>query len=190
MEHFYQDIPGWFDFEEVYRRMVEEAPADKPSRFVEVGSWLGKSTAFLGVEVVNSGKAIYIECVDMWEGTPGNVEHERVKTEVGNLYAAFLRNIEPIPGRPRIMRMTSLEAAALHPNELLNFVFIDAAHDEADVAADIAAWLPKVRLGGYIGGHDFSRHWPGVVKAVQTALEGKQYEVIGNSWLYRKGKEC
>jgi hypothetical protein len=49
-----------------------------------------------------------------------------------------------------------------------DWVFIDAAHDEASVEADIAAWAPLCNI---VGGHDYgSSQWPGVKKAVDRAI--------------------
>lgn len=66
MEHFFETIEGWFDFEDVYRRMAQEAPAQ--AHFVEVGAFLGKSTSFMAVEISNSKKDIRFDVVDTWEG--------------------------------------------------------------------------------------------------------------------------
>lgn len=41
----YQDIEGWFDFENVYSYAVKNAKTD--SVFVEVGACYGKSTAYM-----------------------------------------------------------------------------------------------------------------------------------------------
>ena len=37
----------------------------------------------------------------------------------------------------------------------LDFVYIDGLHDFGSVKQDIAAWWPKVKVGGFIGGHDY-----------------------------------
>jgi hypothetical protein len=37
----------------------------------------------------------------------------------------------------------------------LDFVYLDADHTYEAVKADIAAWWPKVRVGGTLGGHDY-----------------------------------
>lgn len=57
-------------------------------------------------------------------------------------------------------------------------LFVDAAHDEAGVRADIEAWLPHVR--GYICLHDFNNPYvPGVERAAR-ALLGEPWK---NHWL-------
>jgi len=49
----------------------------------------------------------------------------------------------------------SVQAAAAIPDRSVDWVFIDADHSEPAVASDLAAWLPKIRPGGWIGGHDY-----------------------------------
>jgi hypothetical protein len=70
MEHFYnENIFGenWFDYSELYKSQVNKAIDG--SHFVEVGSWKGRSSAFMAVEIINSGKKIKFDCVDTWTGT-------------------------------------------------------------------------------------------------------------------------
>jgi glycosyltransferase involved in cell wall biosynthesis len=54
--HFYYNIQGWFDFGNLYYYVINSLPRD--SHIVEVGAWKGKSSAFLAVEAINSGKNI------------------------------------------------------------------------------------------------------------------------------------
>lgn len=61
--------------------------------------------------------------------------------------------------------VSSVEAAALCPDHMLDFVFIDAEHTYNSARADISSWYPKVKLGGLISGHDFDMD--GVQKAVK-----------------------
>jgi hypothetical protein len=49
----------------------------------------------------------------------------------------------------------SWDGAKHYEDNSLDFVFIDAAHDYESVRQDILTWLPKIKKGGYIGGHDF-----------------------------------
>lgn len=72
------------------------------------------------------------------------------------------------PERARLEPLTSLEAAKRVPNASLDIVFIDAMHTFHAVLADIEAWAPKVRPGGFVAGHDFCAIHAGVVAAVIT----------------------
>lgn len=64
----------------------------------------------------------------------------------------------------------STAAAALVQDGWADFVFIDAGHSYGAVTADIAAWRPKVRHGGWLGGHDYHPAHPGVMRAVDEAI--------------------
>lgn len=55
--------------------------------------------------------------------------------------------------------------AAKHLPEM-DFVYIDGAHDYQSVKDDIAAWWPKIKQDGFIGGHDFIHIHESVIRAV------------------------
>jgi len=76
--------------------------------------------------------------------------------------------------------MKTVEAAKLFENGSLDFVFVDAGHDYESVAEDIHYWLPKVKSGGMIAGHDYP-DFKGVVKAVDTLLPHREL-VDHNCW--------
>jgi hypothetical protein len=66
--------------------------------------------------------------------------------------------------------LPSVEAAEMVPDGWADFVFIDAGHSYGAVKADIAAWEPKVREGGWLGGHDYHPSHSGVMRAVDEAF--------------------
>ncbi len=53
--------------------------------------------------------------------------------------------------------MPSVEAAKLVDERSFCLVFIDADHTYQAVKDDIAAWMPKVKVGGVLCGHDYGR---------------------------------
>lgn len=57
--------------------------------------------------------------------------------------------------RSQIMRMTSGDAASVIPDNSLDFAYIDAQHHYEAVKEDLGLWLPKVRKGGILAGHDY-----------------------------------
>jgi len=54
-----------------------------------------------------------------------------------------------------IHRGTSLEVAPKFSPNYFDMVYIDANHKYKYVFEDISTWLPKVKKGGILGGHDF-----------------------------------
>jgi len=54
--------------------------------------------------------------------------------------------------------MRSVEASQYIADGSLDLVFIDAMHNYEEGKADILAWMPKVRPGGILCGHDYTRH--------------------------------
>ncbi len=66
--------------------------------------------------------------------------------------------------RSVLIKDYSVPASKLFADSSLDFVFIDAIHTYEAVIEDLKAWVPKVRLGGLIMGHDIS--WEGVQRAV------------------------
>jgi predicted O-methyltransferase YrrM len=157
LEHYWQDAmfeEGYFTYPNLYSCMVHQFPTN--SHFVEVGSWKGRSAAYLAVEIHNSGKVIKFDCVDTWSGSETETAHQSdqyVKT--GTLYEKFLSNTERVKHIITPVRGLSVEMANRYEDDSLDFVFIDGDHRYECVKADIEAWLPKVKAGGIIAGHDY-----------------------------------
>jgi predicted O-methyltransferase YrrM len=183
MEHFYQSVPGFFDFEDLYSKMVREAT--NGARFVEIGCWKGKSAAYMAVEIVNSGKDIKFDCVDTWLGS----YVLRFDPDIPRLYEVFLENINPVRHVINPVKMTSVDAAKTYSDNSLDFVFLDAEHDYHFVKPDILAWLPKVKIGGIFAGHDYFAppgETTGVKYAVDELLDKSKLEFNGASFVYKK----
>ena len=70
-------------------------------------------------------------------------------------HRATVERLARFGSRSTIWRATSLEGAARVPDGDLDLVYIDARHDYPSVLEDLEAWLPKVRPGGIIAGHDY-----------------------------------
>jgi predicted O-methyltransferase YrrM len=170
MEHFYQNIEGWFSYEYLYKHVVEQAKDG--ALFVEVGSFKGRSSAYLATQIVNSGKKIQLDLVDTWQGS---TEHQaggdcEVKEVVeGTLYETFLNNMKPVEGHYRAVRMTSLEAAEQYEDNSIDFIMIDGEHSLEAVTNDIRAFLPKMKSGGIMTGDD-AQPWNPVREAAVNEL--------------------
>lgn len=199
IEHFYKTIgEDWFNYCDLYKEMVEKAPNN--SHFVEVGCWKGRSAAFLGVEIHNSEKNIKLDCVDTWMGSDehfvvgGPCYEPMLVKNTEWLYNEFINNTKILNHIITPIRDFSVNAANLYEDNSLDFVYIDASHDYENVINDLKAWLPKIKVGGYIGGHDFSDAWIGVKNAVIDFFKNEKYILYSPScgcydemsWLYQK----
>lgn len=181
----YRDIQGWFNFEGEYQRAV--AMARLGAKFVEVGAWRGKSTAFLASEVKRSGKNIELNVVDTWRGSNEDYHQQVVRAAGGDLFPEFwenMRNLQ-VDEFVRPHRMHSVDAAQRFDDDSVDFCYIDASHDFQSVRNDLRAWLPKIRSDGVIAGHDI--HCDDVKAAVQDAIPWTQVEIInGSTWWWEK----
>lgn len=83
------------------------------------------------------------------------------------LYERTTQKLAPFGERSEIVRATSEEAASRFEDESLDFVYIDADHDFKAVSQDLAVWVPKVKVGGLLSGHDFN---PGRKSGVRRAV--------------------
>lgn len=90
---------------------------------------------------------------------------------------------------PKFVRILSNEAIHLVKNRSLDMVYIDANHSYETTKEDIEIWLPKIRVGGIICGHDYgSPDWPGVKKAVDEAFPSSSVNLLLENQLYGKDR--
>lgn len=189
LTHFYQNIgEDWMDFQNLYSEVVKSYPDN--SHFVEIGSWKGRSSSFMGVEIMNSGKRIKFDCIDPWMGdldTLGEVYDPFVpkNTNPNWLYAEFISNIKPVSSYINPVRLKSIQASKMYKDRSLDFVFIDGSHEYEDVKEDIYYWYPKVKRGGIISGHDYT-NYPGVKKAVDEFFNPGEIKVVKSYWVFYK----
>ena len=185
MEHYSGTIPNWFNYGAIFEDVV--ANANDGDKFVEVGVWYGASAAYMGVEIINSGKKLTFDAIDSFEAS----KELSAEALIGVEDAAII-NLKPVidAGAVNLIKGYSLDVVNNYEDESLSFVFIDGSHYYDDVKADILAWLPKVKSGGIIGGHDYGKtdeNAEGVEDAVNEIF-GKDNITLheSTSWLYTK----
>jgi predicted O-methyltransferase YrrM len=174
----WNEIPGWFDYQQTYKFLISTIPDG--GIFVECGAWLGASSAYL-CDISKDTITIYI--VDTWKGSPDELDsHHKLATET-DIFSIFVENMGSRKFTP--LRMDSCEAAKQFDDESLDVVYIDMTHTYEAVKKDIQCWLPKVKTGGYIAGHDYG-NFPGVFKAVNEAFSNKITVMDSISWIVKK----
>ena len=185
MEHFYQTIgEDWFSYADFYKEMV--AKYDH-ARFAEIGCWKGRSTAYLGVEIINQKKDIEVHCIDSWKYRENTEQPVSSQKDFDYVFEQFSRNIIQFPFI-KTFKIDSVEGSIIFPDNYFDFIFIDAGHHYVDVLQDIKSWYPKLKGFGIIAGHDyFTKVHPGVKSAVDEYFN---YDVWcspkKNIWIYQK----
>lgn len=187
IEHFFNKIQGWFDYANLYAEILDLYGHDD-AIFVEIGSWKGRSAAFMATEIANKYPRVEFYCVDTWTGhggLEGVVPAPVPDTDMHKLYETFLENIKPVKDHIIPIRQPSNIAADRFGDRTLDFIFIDAGHTYEDVKKDIMCWLPKLKTTGTLAGHDYlDKNYPGVKKAVDQ-LVPDSVEYLPFSWILR-----
>lgn len=186
MDHFYKKIKG-FMLEKnrvMFDIIISKAPAN--CVWVELGSWTGKSAAYCVVELLKQNKFGKFYCVDTWEGSIEHVSNQHVVEK--NLKDIFVENTKPISDKIVMKQKLSWESAKDFSDNSIDVCYVDAAHDYHSVKKDLEAWWPKVKIDGWFVGDDFTKSFPGCVKAVREFFSEKDIPVQRRNrcWIVKK----
>jgi hypothetical protein len=179
------DLHGmrWEIVSQLLQELDPEGPT--PRAVVEVGVFAGHFSDF----ILSQNPKLQLVGIDPYIGKdntfPGTFSETLDPNEALAYAAQTYMKYEP---RGQLMQGVSSEIAPAIANESLDGVFIDGCHLYECVRDDIELWLPKVKPGGFVAGHDFSPQWPGVVRAVHEARTGRDV-TLGMDWMYWWTKE-
>lgn len=170
--------------------------------FVEVGCKEGRLTG----AVLKALPFAKVWAIDPWCPMPDHAGREGGETyeewDFAKIEAQFHENTAGHGGRLELLRLTSAQAADKFyqlkldgklPKEVrhgFDLVFIDAAHDQENVEADIKAWWPLVKMGGFLAGHDYQHKFPGTMRAVANHFPLMRVGVMPDSiWMVMKAED-
>ncbi len=175
----YAETENWFTYQDFYSKVAEE-PGFKT--YVEVGSWKGHSTRHLVKSLQKTGKEFVLFAVDLWSKLPKeNPLWEAHPEQMPYLRHIYNYNLVKSGTRNDVFDMIidSTEAASKFKDRSVDFCFLDASHDYASVMQDLKAWLPKIRKGGVLAGHDI--HSEDVGNAVKEFFTEAKLTLLYNS---------
>jgi predicted O-methyltransferase YrrM len=149
------------------RLVLLQSALELPAGFaaVEIGSYLGASTAFLGFAALHRGGTVH--AVDPWTNDAMGAEGAR------DTFGEFRRNTEPFAHFIVPHHGFSADVQAREGGIACDLLFIDGDHSYPAVTADLRLWLPSLKPGGILAMHDIDS--PGVKQAFD--------EVVGESGL-------
>lgn len=123
---------------------------------IEIGTGGGDLTTTLLLNFPN----LVLVTIDPWKHVDG-VEFEASwpQEALDNAQRIARERLKEYAGRIVILAMPSKEALEWCP-DYVDFVWIDGDHSAEAVTFDIENYLPLIRPGGIIGGHDFGQVHP------------------------------
>jgi predicted O-methyltransferase YrrM len=167
-----EGVNGWTSQREL--NWLSET-ANKARSIVEIGCWKGRSTKAL-LEASEG----FVYAIDHFKGTSKEGDAWSVfLADEQDIKKEFIENVGHYPNL-RLHEMSSTDAVGFFEDESLDMVFIDGDHTYKGVMDDINNYLPKVKKGGIICGHDYVKGFPEVIQAVNEKF--KKVEVVGTIW--------
>jgi len=180
----YNEIFGWSQMETqgaMIEHFISEAKWNSKDKILiaEIGVFLGRSIAIYHEVLSKNNIAHEIIGIDHFNGSP---EHQSGRFPMPS-YESALNNLNDIK-EVRLVRAASLDEVNNYNDHTFDMVYIDASHEYEPVCADIRAWMPKVKKGGFLCGDDYSPDWVGVINAVNELLPDRKI-ISSSQWFVR-----
>lgn len=166
-------IDGWLTRNEAATLHKLAAQATAP--IVEIGSWMGRSTAALALGSMDGNRQPVL-AIDSFVGVPpldrptAGGQRPGWASSSPELLRANLDSVG-VNGLVRIISQPSLAAAPGIPD--CGLLFLDSSHTYEDTKAELEAFGPKVVPGGYLACHDCADSDPDVVRAVDEVITSR-----------------
>lgn len=172
----------WFN----YQRFYDEIASKKFDVLVELGTWKGHSISYLGKKLLEQSYDFKLYGVDLFDDSYIHTKegNSHLASQMKYIYDVYNQNLIDAGVREVIkdIKGNTWEVASQFEDNSVNFVFIDADHNYESVKKDILSWLPKMKKGGIMSGHDYFNNTCGVKQAVDEIFPNV---VIGtnNIWM-------
>src|SRR3990167_4904804 len=136
----------------------------------EIGVELGLYSEVL----CKANPKLHLSCIDPWLASAydpafGTHAVDTKQEKYDERYAECNKRL--FPYNCDIIRLPSLSALRMFPDESLDFVYIDANHDFPNFINDLHEWTKKVKIGGIVSGHDYAVYSYKKANHVKRALD-------------------
>ena len=168
-------IDGWFS-EDEGRWYARFARVLRGGVFVEIGSWKGRSTSFIGA--VCNANGTRLVCVDHWKGSQDSMATRYdAALAVEDVESQFRANMSALGITVEVLAETSRDAAARFASRSVDRVFLDGGHDAASVTEDLELWSERLTFDGVLAGHDYDVKHPDLCAAVDAFAAARSLEI-------------
>ena len=143
---------------------------------IEIGSYMGESTMMFA----STGLFSTIYSIDPLEGYEEfnemhNYSWEFVRDE-------FTKNTKYFDSIVHLQDF-SYNVIDKFENDSIDFIYIDGSHGVEDVKRDLNLYLPKLKSGGILAGHDYNENaWPDLIKVVNEIVGKPDILFSDTSW--------
>ena len=153
----YHSVKGFFFFKSAYTYIYNMLPEN--SKFVEVGTYQGKSISYLAELVKDHKKRIKLYSIDNYCNIGYN---QIIKYDVAIENLSRLGLSEYVT----LIKEDSLQAAKVFPDRSIDCVFLDGDQRYKNVINDLNCWYCKVKEGGILAGNNYTR-----IESVKNAVD-------------------
>lgn len=177
-----ESIDGWMTRREL-EWLFETASSIQPGgTWVELGAWKGRSffTVSMGLPARSQ-----LVAIDSFASATAALPHIPTTTWVWDHFMAVFQGVQRLRQDLvlSVMRSETSHASQLFADDSIDLVFFDADHTREGLLHDVDAWMPKIRPGGTLCGHDYSTGFPGVVELVDELFPERTIIADTSIWL-------
>lgn len=185
--------------ERIQKTMWEKAPCDEIAGRLGVhDTWaeVGVADGYNSIGVFSRKQETKAILVDQWRQADsryvksGDLAARLTPEQWEKVHERAARLTQPYTRQ--IIREKSTVAAGQVADKSLDMAYIDAEHTKEAVVEDLTCWLPKVKDGGWVGGHDYNHPFEskrklwGVKQVVDEVFQGTTIETgVCGTWFVR-----
>lgn len=125
---------------------------------LKIGVEVGVDKAGFSKHILSKTNMEKYYCIDTWEDNFGSDYKPDYYDEDGDVRYNQAKSVLQeylIEERAVMLRMKGVKASSLFTNESIDFCYIDGDHSLEGIFSDIKSWMPKIKIGGIISGHDY-----------------------------------
>jgi cephalosporin hydroxylase len=157
-------------------KYVSEKLPKSDYKMIEIGSYMGESTMMFA----STGLFSTIYSIDPLEGDEEfneifGYDWDFVKSEFSNNLRMFNNIIH--------YKDYSYNVVNKFDDNSIDFIYIDGNHSYESVTKDLQLYLPKIKKGGFISGHDYCDFWDSTKKAIINEIGIPDETFIDTSWI-------
>ena len=135
---------------------------------------LGCAEGYFSADILRWPNTKQLYMVDAWETLTNQTgDGTNPMSWHSKNYSDAMARVSFAKDRVKVLRGITWEQAKNVPDGSLDLLYLDACHAYSCVYKDLTTWLPKVKAGGIVAGHDYLNKSYGVFDAVRDFTNGK-----------------